>query len=52
MFRDSDINIKKIGNFQEIFSLRFSVCFDQKSSIFYIFYIFWSAYNRFYLFFR
>ena len=34
MFRDSDINIKKFCKFQKIISLRFSVCFDQKSSIF------------------
>ena len=38
MFRDSDINIKKICKFQEIISLRFSVCFDQKSSIFFFFF--------------
>ena len=34
MFRDSDINIKKFCKFQKIISLRFSVRFDQKSSIF------------------
>ena len=37
MFRDSDINIKKFCKFQKIISLRFSVCFDQNSSIFYFF---------------
>ena len=40
MFRDSDINVKEFCNFQEIISLRFSVCFDQKSSIFKFFNIF------------
>ena len=39
MFRDSDIDIKKFCKFQEIISLRFSVCFDQKSSIFYFFFL-------------
>ena len=37
MFRDRDINVKEFCNFQEIISLRFSVSFDQKSSIFYFF---------------
>ena len=39
MFRDSDINIKNICKLQEIISLRFSVCFDQKSSIFFYFFL-------------
>ena len=43
MFRDSDINIKKICKFQEIISLRLSVCFDQKSSIFYFFFTFFGV---------
>ena len=34
MFRDSDINIKKFCKFQEIISLRFSVCFDQRVPFF------------------
>ena len=43
MFRDSDINIKKFCKFQEIISLRFSVCFDQKSSIFFNFFTFFGV---------
>ena len=43
MFRDSNINIKKFCKFQKIISLRFSVCFDQKSSIFYFFFTFFGV---------
>ena len=43
MFRDSDINVKEFYNFQGIIRLRFSVCFDQKSSIFLFFFTFFGV---------
>ena len=48
MFRDSDIKIKEFCNFQEIINLRFSVCFDQKCSIFFYFFYFFFFFFTFF----